>query len=422
MAVAAALVVAAFMLFTGGTPAGATSPGANGRVFFSARSLGFGSGCGIASVRVDGTGFNCLNPFGLDPAVSPDNARIVSVRGDQPIEVYATDIKGKGARRLTHAPGAYPNSLSPSFSPDSSRILWFKYGGGPGESGLYVMTTDGSGQRQLTDDGGQDPVFSPSGAQIAYTLRGIAIATGDGGGAHVILGDQNVTTTNPFGRYFEKNYEASWAPDGSRLAFSRHTSTTTITCDPAPPACGDERIEIAEDVFTMNPDGSDIRQLTSTPGMDEVDASYSPDGRMIAYYRRPDGDDRRGEIWVMNADGSGQRLLALGANPEWSTLQGGPARPRIKFSFIGLNRKRRCLGGFGGWSATVKTTARRYTGFHIAFYLDGQLVDEEFDTRGLGMGVDQTQARRGRTHRVRVLVEDAAAGDSISRTFKFWRC
>jgi hypothetical protein len=38
------------------------------------------------------------------------------------------------------------------------------------------------------------------------------------------------------------------------------------------------------------------------------------------------------------------------------------------------------------------------------------------------MGVDLTQARRGRTHRIRVVVEDPAVPDRVSRTFKFRRC
>jgi Tol biopolymer transport system component len=396
----------------------ATSPGTNGRIFFSGRS-----GCGVASAKVNGTGYNCVDPFGNDPAVSPDDNRIASVRGDVLVEVYGSDINGKGTRRLTHAPGERPSSLSPSFSPDSRQILWFKYGGDSGEDGLYLMDADGSGQRQLTGDGGQDPVFSPSGLQIAYTLGGIAVADGNGGGSHVILRDQNFTTTNPFGHYFEQNREASWAPDGRRLAFARRASTTTIICDPAPPACSGTKTDTATDVFSMNADGTDVRQLTSTPEVDEVDPSYSPDGRMIAYYRlRADRDDTFGEIWVMNADGSGKRRVALGANPEWSTLHGGPGRPRLKFRFHRLNPHRRCLGRLDGWSARVKTTALHFTDFNIAFYVDRRLVNQEFNTRDLGYGVDLTQARRGRTHRLRVVVDDPAVHDRLSRTFKFRRC
>ena len=157
--------------------------------------------------------------------------------------------------------------------------------------------------------------------------------------------------------------------------------------------------------------------------MNEVDPSFSPDGRMIAYYRlRADRGDEFGEIWVMNADGTGKRRVALGANPEWSTLQGGPGRPRLSFRFHRINSHRRCLGRLDGWSVIVKTKAQRYTDFDISFYVDGRLLDQESNTRGLGMGVDLTQARRGRTHRIRVVVEDPAVHDRVARTFKFRRC
>ena len=401
-----------------GPPAQATSPGDNGRIFFSGRS-----GCGVASVKPNATGYNCVDPFGRDPAVSPDSKRIASIRGEELVEVYGSAIDGKGVRRLTRAPGQRPSSFSPSFSPDSNRILWFKHGGDSGVDGLYLMDADGSGQHQLTGDGGQEPVFSPSGALIAYRLGGIAIANADGGGSHVVVGDQNNPTTNPPGSYFEVNNEPSWSPDGKRLAFARRARTTTLVCDPAPPACTGTRSDTAIDVFSVNADGTDVRQLTSTPEVDEVDPSYSPDGRMIAYYRKPaDRGDEFGEVWVMNADGSGQRRVALGANPEWSTLQGGPGRPRLSFRFLRINSRRSCLGRLDGWSVRVRTSALRHTDFHIAFYVNGRLVESEFNTRDLGYGVDLTPARRGRTNRLRVLVKDDAVRDRFSRTFKFRLC
>jgi hypothetical protein len=49
-------------------------------------------------------------------------------------------------------------------------------------------------------------------------------------------------------------------------------------------------------------------------------------------------------------------------------------------------------------------------------------MDQESNTRDLGMGVDLTQAPRGHTHRIRVVVEDPAVHDRVSRTFKFRRC
>ena len=416
-----AIVIVAALVWLGAVPpALATFPGPNGRIFFSARPpLQSTDGCGVASVRANGTGYNCVDPIGRDPAVSPDLKRLVSVRGEELVEVYESDINGRGVRRLTRAPGLNPDSMSPSFSPDSQRILWFKNGGDSGVGGLYVMNTDGSGQRQLTVDDGQDPVFSPGGAQIAYTQGGIAIADAEGGGSHLAAADQNVTTQSPLGRYFETNGEPSWAPDGGQLAFSRHTATTTFQCTPIPDCV---RQVLADDVYIMNVDGAAVRQLTSTPDVDELDPSRSPDGRMIAYYRRPaNGSDFQGEIWVMNADGSGQRRVTLGANPEWSSLQAGPRRPRIGLSFRRINPRRTCLGRLDGWFARVKTTALRPTGFNIEFIVDGRSVDQTFDTRGEGAGVDLLHLRRGR-HRLKVVVDDPAVGDRVSRTYGFRRC
>ena len=91
------------------------------------------------------------------------------MRGEDPVEVYVSDARGKGARRLTRSPGGYPHSLAPSFSPDGRSILWSKFGGGA--DGLYVMNADGSDQRRLTD-GGQDPGVLPAAPRSPTHTRG----------------------------------------------------------------------------------------------------------------------------------------------------------------------------------------------------------------------------------------------------------
>jgi Tol biopolymer transport system component len=101
------------------------------------------------------------------------------------------------------------------------------------------------------------------------------------------------------------------------------------------------------DIYTMNVDGSDVRRLTTTPGYDGG-PWWSPDGTKIVYraWHPPDSagladyrrllDQRmvrpsRMELWVMNADGSGQRQITNlgGANfgPSWT-----PDGRRIVFS------------------------------------------------------------------------------------------
>jgi Tol biopolymer transport system component len=66
---------------------------------------------------------------------------------------------------------------------------------------------------------------------------------------------------------------------------------------------------LGPDIYAMNPDGSDIRQLTNLgPDSNAFWESWSPDGKLIVFneYRPP---DFLGELWLMNADGSNQRLL-----------------------------------------------------------------------------------------------------------------
>jgi TolB protein len=410
--------IAAVLWLVGAAPAAATPPGTNGRIFFSGPpSLVISKGCGVASVRVNGTGYNCADLFGNDPAISPDRRRITGTRGDEPTEIYSSDINGRGIRRLTNAAGSRPNSSSPSFSPDSRRILFNKHGSGPEVDGVYVMNANGSGQRRLAE-GGVNPVFSPSGAEIAYTRGGIVIANADGGGSRVIVPDRNVTTQQPLGRYFETNGEAGWAPNGRQLVFSRHTSTISFSCTPIPDCA---RPVLTDELYVVNADGTGLRQLTSTPNVQDLDASWSPDGRMIAYFRRPDGaDDAHGEIWVMNADGTGQRRIALGANPEWSTVQGGPGKPRVIVRFLRLNRRRSCLGPLDGWSIRVLTTGLRFTRFTITTYVDRRMIDQVHNARSEGGGADAS-IRRGR-HRLRVVVTDPAVNDRVSRTLTFRKC
>src|SRR5881396_3915730 len=70
-----------------------------------------------------------------------------------------------------------------------------------------------------------------------------------------------------------------------------------------------------QDVWSINADGTGLRRLTRSP-WPEFQATWSPDGRYIAYRSEPNGHP---EIWIMNADGSGQhRLTRDGGFPAWS--------------------------------------------------------------------------------------------------------
>ncbi len=106
--------------------------------------------------------------------------------------------------------------------------------------------------------------------------------------------------------------ESSYSPDGKLIAFAsnRNAYATELSAD------NRKKFEIdpahAMEIFIMNADGSDVRQLTDVPGYDGG-PFFSPDGQRICW-RRFSENGVTAEIMTMNIDGSDQRQLTkLGA-------------------------------------------------------------------------------------------------------------
>lgn len=105
------------------------------------------------------------------------------------------------------------------------------------------------------------------------------------------LYDFDIYTANPDGSDVQTIFsspgydaEATLAPDGSRIVF-------TSTRD------GDL------DIYSMNPDGSDVRQLTNEPGYDGG-PFFSPDGSKIVYRARyPESEEELADYQALLADG-----------------------------------------------------------------------------------------------------------------------
>jgi serine/threonine-protein kinase len=72
------------------------------------------------------------------------------------------------------------------------------------------------------------------------------------------------------------------------------------------------------DIYAMNADGSNLRNLTNN-NVDDFAPAWSPDGRTVAFHSYLDGDE---EVYVMDADGSNLRKLTNNfvndREPTWS--------------------------------------------------------------------------------------------------------
>ena len=95
-------------------------------------------------------------------------------------------------------------------------------------------------------------------------------------------------------------------PNGKRILFSS-THAASPECPPSPDYSHGYvwAIYPGYDVFTARPDGSDLKQLTKTPGYD-AESTFSTDGRKIVFTSMRDGDL---DIYTMDADGRNVKKL-----------------------------------------------------------------------------------------------------------------
>jgi Tol biopolymer transport system component len=190
---------------------------------------------------------------------------------------------------------AVPASATPPGQ--NGLLVWAREGGGL--PNVWVANPDGSAQRRLfakKGSAGLEGTFSPTDADLMFFTRFTekpfsddiyrgSLATGE---VARVIGGRSA------------DLAPTVSPDGTKIAFFSVPRPKRIREDVPPPP---ERIKVA------NIDGSDARALTPK-NRRSIDPDWSPDGTRLVYTEaRIAGDDVSLRLMLMNADGSGRRVL-----------------------------------------------------------------------------------------------------------------
>jgi TolB protein len=234
--------------------------------------------------------------------------------------IFTMSPDGHGERQITHPPRNYVDSLNgpPSATPDGSTLI-FDRTDPNGNGSLWRVRAAGGGERRLHAPSGMPgdgwPSVSPDGRQIAVARAwgkldgyqdlktGLYVMHTDGSSPRLIAA---------FG-YRADVGGATWSPDGRRLIFSVQNN------GPGRPADGSA-------LFAVLRDGRDLHRITGWDTTGQISSpAYSPNGKLVLFWRKPSGEDFGGNYYTIRPDGRERRKLT--SFPAGSNLATGRFSP-----------------------------------------------------------------------------------------------
>ncbi len=292
--------------------------------------------CACSSGSGDSEGDSCTGEVAATPLDTTDHPIVFASARDGTADLWLIKEDGSGAMKLTSdCPG---DELLPSWSPDGAQIAYRGTNAEDANGDIFVMNADGTGQRQLThtdDVNEMAPTWSHDGRRILYGVprddeTGFTyVMNADGThqrkltdviamwasyspdgerilyvGANETLDDMQIAVMDADGTGHTRladdkvatPSEASWSPDGRLIAFVS-PSGTYASKDP---------VVWNEDIFVMNADGTNVRRVTSTEGNDHWPPAWSPDNTHLVYTADGTpldgrgGEDYNGELIMVN--------------------------------------------------------------------------------------------------------------------------
>jgi Tol biopolymer transport system component len=251
----------------------------------------------VYTVRADGSGLHKLRLTSYPLAWSPDQKHILSQ--DEKGDLYVADADGSGRRPI--ADHSFFPAPAP-WSPDGKSLLLIKTTKAGSE--LYVAGLDGRPPRLLTDNASflASPSWSTDGKRVAFAwdgnpdkfeLGGIETVASDGSGL------RSVTTNG--------ERQPVWSPDDTSLAVVNLHEIDVVAA--ASGRLG-RLVQVPEPISltAWSPDGSRFAYTTFSPHIQKSNKGYD-------------------KLYVVNADGTGHRLLAdsmgIVDHFEWQPLTAG---------------------------------------------------------------------------------------------------
>ena len=231
-----------------------------------------------------------------EPFPAPDGKRLVYeslIAGKYQLFIMSTE--GRDQKQITNDPW---NHDTPSWSPDGRKIAYVSDQNG--HEVIYTIDIDGTHPERLTPDTADSihPNWSADSKRVIYcTDDDMHPPKKNASEIYIVDVETKKITTIVSGG---TSTYPSWSPDGAKIVFRR--------------MIGDMNSE----VFVANSDGTGVTNLSNHMAFDGWPA-WSPDGKKIAF-----SSNRRAnyQIHIMDADGSNVRLLAntegRATEPRWS--------------------------------------------------------------------------------------------------------
>ena len=216
---------------------------------------------------------------GAQPVVSPRGDRIafLSNRGGAE-DLYVIAADGTGEKQLTHS---RDTETAVQWSADGKQIVFSVFA--EDSSRLHAIRPDGTREREIGRVPGRTPMLAPTGKRVVFmagtwTATRLMVSALDGSDALQISDGSSIAWNN------------HWSPDGE-LAVQVNSRVQKASAH----------------IWVVDIASGEARKLAAhdQPYLDET-PSWFPDGTRLAFQSNRAG---RTDVWVMNADGSGQRRL-----------------------------------------------------------------------------------------------------------------